>query len=369
VSPVPQNRVIAAWRSLASRWSMVRLDGLAGGRMELLQSFFLGITLTAVVFEVFPLPYLSPSRFTALFDNTVSETISTGAAWAMFLLGFKALRHLRERQAYTLILSPETTREVGEQATSAADAIKLLTNRLRDAQSSNLKTTLVSRRLSILAPLAEARGWSAVHANLSVQSEIDAKRLDSGYTTLHVLAWALPLVGFIGTVLGVGDAIGEFSRFAQATDPGSLIGAPMREALSSVTTSLASAFGTTLVALALVVPVLLGTTLLQRAEENLLLDIDEFCLWELGARLGLSIAPGADAATTEWLARIERAGTRFAQQADAAGQQLAGIQPLIREFTDQLVSTQERPTRSATSPGGTEPAPATTPFREPPTHP
>ena len=38
---------------------------------------------------------------------------------------------------------------------------------------------------------------------LNYQAEIDQNRMQSGYALLNVFIWAIPILGFIGTVLGL----------------------------------------------------------------------------------------------------------------------------------------------------------------------
>ena len=42
---------------------------------------------------------------------------------------------------------------------------------------------------------------------LKSQSEIDATMVDSSFDLIKVFIWAIPIPGFIGTVLGISDAV------------------------------------------------------------------------------------------------------------------------------------------------------------------
>ena len=42
---------------------------------------------------------------------------------------------------------------------------------------------------------------------LKSQSEIDATMVDSSYVLIKVFIWAIPILGFIGTVLGISEAV------------------------------------------------------------------------------------------------------------------------------------------------------------------
>ena len=45
---------------------------------------------------------------------------------------------------------------------------------------------------------------------LNSQSEIDATTVDSSYVLIKVFIWAIPILGFIGTVLGISSAVASF---------------------------------------------------------------------------------------------------------------------------------------------------------------
>ena len=68
----------------------------------------------------------------------------------------------------------------------------------------------------------------------------------SSYILLNGLVWATPVLGFIGTVLGLSAAIGEFTQ-TLGVDSTDL--AAIKLSLTGVTGGLATAFETTLVAL------------------------------------------------------------------------------------------------------------------------
>jgi len=323
---------------------------VASERLDLLKAFFLGLTFTAIFYEVFPVPLIEPGRLLSVFDNAVSETIVALAAWALFTLALKNLRYRSDRRSLILLASPEA-RELLAKGASPASSLDLgaeLARLLRKSRPSWSSEGMVVRRLSAVSRLLEPHAAVGLHRNLLAQSDIDARRLDASYTALRVLIWAIPILGFIGTVLGIGDAIVEFSRFVQGTDPANLLGPQMRAALTGVTGGLAIAFNTTFLALVFVIPVMLWGSLLQKAEEDLLLSLDEFCLWELAGRLKLSWdadVAGAGAQlvsnSAEVMGQLERAVAHFSRQADLTAHQLAGVQPLVKDFTDRLLETSD----------------------------
>ena len=89
------------------------------------------------------------------------------------------------------------------------------------------------------------------------------KYIESTYNMLRYIAWAIPSIGFIGTVLGIGEAI---SNAGQAVDN-----------LEKVVAPLGMAFDTTLIALIQSIVLMYFIYNMQRKEENFLSSVDLFC--------------------------------------------------------------------------------------------
>ena len=52
-----------------------------------------------------------------------------------------------------------------------------------------------------------------INSILSYHAQISHSKMEESFTMLKVFYWAIPILGFIGTVLGIGVAIGAFSTF------------------------------------------------------------------------------------------------------------------------------------------------------------
>lgn len=104
---------------------------------------------------------------------------------------------------------------------------------------------------------------------------------ESSYSIPRILVWAIPLLGFIGTVIGISNAVNGFSGFLQ--DAGDV--EQIKEGIGTVTGGLAIAFDTTLLALLLSVFVMIPLVLIERYESRLLLGIDIFINDKLLPRL------------------------------------------------------------------------------------
>ena len=113
------------------------------------------------------------------------------------------------------------------------------------------------------------------------QSELDAASVNSSYAVVKVFIWAIPILGFIGTVLGISNAVGGFSgALDQAQDIEVL-----KASLNEVTAGLAVAFDTTLVALVMSLLVSFPASIIQKREEDFLGKVDDYCSENLLKRL------------------------------------------------------------------------------------
>ena len=108
---------------------------------------------------------------------------------------------------------------------------------------------------------------------LKSQSEIDATMVDSSYVLIKVFIWAIPILGFIGTVLGISEAVSSFGGEMGAAADIEVI----KEQLGQVTGGLSEAFDTTLVSLIFSLFVMFPTSVMQKNEEDLLNKVDEYC--------------------------------------------------------------------------------------------
>ena len=94
--------------------------------------------------------------------------------------------------------------------------------------------------------------------------EKEGERLESELSMIRYLAWAIPSIGFIGTVRGIGRAL----ALAYQAVEGDITG---------VTESLGIAFNSTFVALLLSLVLMFLVHQLQLMQERLVLDAEGYC--------------------------------------------------------------------------------------------
>jgi len=205
---------------------------------------------------------------------------------ALTVLALKAVGLLWQRRAFGLSILPiEAGRITPDNVASAIQHVEGM--RAATGSAGKRRRFLLERTLRTLEHFA-ARGDIAETAAVnSSESDADAAAIASSFSLVKVLIWAIPILGFIGTVIGISDAVGAFSQSLKgAAELDSIKGS-----LRAVTTGLALAFDTTLVALVASILVMLPTSRIQQAEERLVDDVDDFCVTRVLRTLSAAIAP------------------------------------------------------------------------------
>jgi flagellar motor component MotA len=208
--------------------------------------------------------------------------------WGCVILTMKFKKSKRQRQAMLLdVLPAKLSAEITiDNVGAVIDHIYKLPVRLRDS--------LMVNRIRKGLELFEKRNNNAeVSSLLSAQSDIDFNRTSGSYALLKVFLWAIPILGFIGTVQGLSIAVGNLSM---GSDPESL-----KSAISNLTGGLGVAFDTTLLGLVLSMIMSFPMAAMQKQEEETLTLIDAFCTEKLLPRLN----DGASAGAQELMAHAE----------------------------------------------------------------
>jgi biopolymer transport protein ExbB/TolQ len=191
--------------------------------------------------------------------------------WAFGILILKMQKIGHQRNAMLLdVLPKEIAPEINKaNVGNFIDHVYNLPHRLRDS-------TMVNRIRKSLEFFETRQNNSEVANLMSSQSDIDASRIQGSYSLLKVFLWAVPILGFVGTVLGLSGAIGSID----ASDSEA-----MAASLGNVTSGLGTAFNTTLFGLVLSLIMAFPISAVQKTEEDNLSVIDAYCNENLLTRL------------------------------------------------------------------------------------
>ncbi len=173
--------------------------------------------------------------------------------WALAIMGMKGKR-TRDEMAMlgrSLIDIPEGTSLLPQDAREYSRTLESLPE---DSQEFLLPRALTNA----LGRFATTGSIPAVSEAVREQCDIEADRLDSELSMVRYISWAIPSIGFIGTVRGIGDALGQAYKAVEGD-------------ISGVTVSLGVAFNSTFVALVLSIIIMFALHQLQLSQERLVL--------------------------------------------------------------------------------------------------
>lgn len=258
--------------------------GLSGGRGTRANGpLWLGVAAVVTALALWGLSLRPEWELTRImFQCWTNGAVLLLGLWCLMMLANKfnktriQERALRQEDLFPrradFVLSPATAADVLEAIRARCDRPRafMLFNRLMMA-------------LSNLGNIGEVRDVGAV---LESQADADANTVQSSYTSIRALIWVIPVLGFIGTVIGLSDAIGSFQGVLER--PEGTDAASIRDRLTPVVLGLRTAFETTLVALLAAVAIQLLSTFVYRREEDLLDGCTQYCNDHVISRLKLT---------------------------------------------------------------------------------
>jgi biopolymer transport protein ExbB/TolQ len=179
--------------------------------------------------------------------------------WAISLMGYKSLMSLQERKILEMDLIPMN------QGTSILPEDTREFSRPIQALPENQQSHLLPRALlTALHRFRSTRNIQDVSNSVRAICESESERLDSELSMIRYIAWAIPSIGFLGTVRGIGQALGQAHKAVQGD-------------IAGVTQSLGVAFNSTFVALLISIVVMFLMHYLQLTQERIVLDTEEYC--------------------------------------------------------------------------------------------
>jgi biopolymer transport protein ExbB/TolQ len=202
-----------------------------------------------------------PSIFLVIKDREPSWEI-TFAMWGMIVLGYKFVQTTRERALF----KQDFVRVQSGERIIPDDAL----DRYKELKSQVEREPTWRERLLPECMLAALHRF---HASSSIQdaanavkerAELAADRLDSSLSLVRYIAWAIPALGFIGTVRGIGGAL-SFAEIAIHGD------------ISPVTQNLGLAFNSTFVGLALCIVLMFALHMVQARQEAFIIETQVYC--------------------------------------------------------------------------------------------
>lgn len=208
------------------------------------------------------------------------------AAWAGLILVRRYAEVRRQRAAfgYELLPTDEGARILPEDARPLSRKV--------DQSIARRGPSILANMIRLgLNKYAISKSGPDVAEVVRTQAEVEQARHVATMNTVNYLAWAIPAIGFLGTVLGLAQSLIAPTKPPAAADGRSaeeMLSEYTRQTdayLSQVTTHLGSAFDCTFVALALSLVLMYLLHTVQKAEETLVIDCQNYCQEHLLLRL------------------------------------------------------------------------------------
>jgi biopolymer transport protein ExbB/TolQ len=190
--------------------------------------------------------------------------------WALLILFAKKAEVARQSEAFSLnLLSQDSSHRI------LPEDARLLQRKIAD-QAKEKGPFILSQLLeTALNRFGITKSSSDVVDAVRMQSDVVIDRMVTSMSTVNYLAWSLPAIGFLGTVRGLAGSL------SMGGDTDKAIGSFIKEATSHLNV----AFDCTLGALALSIVLMFFLQVIQKDEENLVLDCKQYCLDNLVAKL------------------------------------------------------------------------------------
>lgn len=203
--------------------------------------------------------YVPQRSVFVLIRDYEQETCFILMLWALAIMAYKAGATLRERRLLTkdLVLVAEGMRVLPEDTRDLSRQIQGLPNDIQDF-------LLPRALLTALHRFESTHNIQDVSTATRSVCESESERLDSELSMIRYIAWAIPSVGFIGTVRGIGEALGQAHKAVLGD-------------ITGVTQSLGVAFNSTLIALLISIVLMFLLHQLQLFQERFVLDTQNYC--------------------------------------------------------------------------------------------
>ncbi len=202
--------------------------------------------------------HVQQRSFFVVIKDYEQETCFVLMLWALTILAYKGRTVYRQQKLLerdllrlpeNLPIGPEDTRE--------------LAGRLHALPEPERESLLPRALLTAIERFGATRNVQDVSTAARGVCDSEGERLESELSIIRYIAWAIPSVGFIGTVRGIGSALGQAHRAVEGD-------------ITGVTASLGVAFNSTFIALVISIVLMFFVHQLQLMQERLVLDSERY---------------------------------------------------------------------------------------------
>ncbi|MCH2137467.1 MAG: MotA/TolQ/ExbB proton channel family protein [Phycisphaerales bacterium] len=204
--------------------------------------------------------------------------IAALSCWTTAILLLKMLKIAAQRTALRLRFMPE---DPGFALSTAT--VDRVIGAIESSVDDPSKFMLLDRVLTALKSVRNLGRPGDIGEVLAASADGDEASMDSGYTLTNGFIWAVPVLGFLGTIIGLTEAIGQFGGVLSQEDNKDIDALAGR--LTDVLGGLDTAFITTGEGLVAALVLSLFLRAVRRADERLLDDVRLYCTRHVTARV------------------------------------------------------------------------------------
>ncbi len=285
-----------------------------------------GTAATVVFYSLIP---LLPIQRDVMYRYFCSHWILYAEVWlfgiGMAILAMKSLVLPRERSAFSfnLIRNPSLRQEP-----DPSRRVELLQHGVASLPARVRRSELARRYADICEYLSARPGTDSLEEHLKYLHDVAGERLHDSYALIRTITWAIPILGFLGTVIGITLAIANITPDQLETS------------MSEITSGLAVAFDTTALSLSLSMILVFVSFVIERAEQQILGEIEVAGMREIAPLLASETAATSPLMQAEQLAAsqmLEKTEQMIQWQTNLWNESLNGL----RTRWDQVVQQQQ----------------------------
>jgi len=211
--------------------------------------------------------YVQQRSFFVVLKDYEQETCFVLMLWAFAILGYKGREAYRQQQ-----LLQRDLLQLPENLPIGVEDTRELSRRLQALPAAVQDYLLPRALLTAIERFGATQNIQNVSTAAREVCESEGERMESELSIIRYIAWAIPSVGFIGTVRGIGDALGQAHRAVEGD-------------ITGVTAGLGVAFNSTFIALVISIVLMFFIHQLQLMQERLVLDSERYLDHALVRRL------------------------------------------------------------------------------------
>ena len=280
-------------------------------------------------------------------------------ATAMFFVGLAALLIKTINVVIQYLVLPNIELDVDRSVSLPVDQCGELIDQLEEQPRAARRSYFGTRLREALEYVERKGSADALDDELKYLADMDETRQQDGYALVRIIIWATPMLGFLGTVVGITQALGDL-------DP-KMLATAIQTAMQGLLAGLYVAFDTTALALSLSIVLMFFQFFVDRLETQLLSIVDRRMNEELVGRfetmggsrdphlasihhMAQEVIQSSDKLvvrqTQLWQQALDVAQQQWIDAADTSTQQMqsalsAALEHSLGVFADRLSQTEQ----------------------------